>query len=499
MDNLKKWRFFIIIFIIFKIHNSKSELLFVYEHCRHGARGSANGKVSIQYNELFIDEYKSQWKGNGELTLKGKMQQYILGIRNRYKYSNLINYNKYNPEELLIHVTNMNRTKESAYNQVLGMFNPFLKISENDKLIDIISESNKYYYPPNLNIWKNQKENIFKKIINEAELSIKLLKEVNENNNNTKIFLTDGKFNLEEKNKIYNMNIKFIPFSENRMFFVFLNCTNNMKYIELTYKKKFIELIKENLEDKYGDKFKTFFKYEKKENFYDFRNVIIVIIDNFLSNYFDERKLEEFFNQTGIDKEEYYNIIINLYKYWVYHLYCDKKTCILESEKLMLDLIEYMENRINNKDKLKMVIDVGHDFTIGPMELFMYETFGIDYTICYFSCNLYFELHKVQDNNKKDEYYVKYYVDEELKLNINYDLFKKKIISKLWSEKEKDEFCNGNLFKILYPKAFIFFTFIIIPISIGIIVFILYKFCKNKINKKNYKKNKENGKELELI
>ena len=57
-------------------------------------------------NNSFFDKYHSHWIGNGELTLKGKMQQYILGIRNRYKYPNLIDCNNYNPNEILIHVTN---------------------------------------------------------------------------------------------------------------------------------------------------------------------------------------------------------------------------------------------------------------------------------------------------------------------------------------------------------------------------------------------------------
>ena len=47
------------------------------------------------------------------------MQHYILGIRNRYKYPNLINYTKFNPNELIIHITKKYRTKISAYYQLL--------------------------------------------------------------------------------------------------------------------------------------------------------------------------------------------------------------------------------------------------------------------------------------------------------------------------------------------------------------------------------------------
>ena len=94
------------------------------------------------------------------MTIKGKMHQYILGISNRYKYPNIINYNKYNSDELLIHVTNFSRVKESAYNQLLGMFNPILKITEIGKLKKTISESNKFYYPSNYNTWNYKTEEL---------------------------------------------------------------------------------------------------------------------------------------------------------------------------------------------------------------------------------------------------------------------------------------------------------------------------------------------------
>jgi hypothetical protein len=92
---------------------------------------------------------------------------------------------------------------------------------------------------------------------------------------------------------------------------------------------------------------------------------------------------------------------------------------------------------------------------------------------------------------------VHYYVDDELRLNIDYELFKKKIISKFWTEKEKDEFCNGNILKVLYLKNFIVGIFLIL-IIIGIIILILYR-CYLKRKKKNYKNNDEIGEELELI
>ena len=520
--NILVIRKYFIFLIIFHLHFVKNELIFVYEHCRHGGRGSIVNNISILYDDSFIDQYKSSWKGNGELTTKGKIQQYIIGISNRYKYPNIINYNNFNPDELLIHVTNTSRAQESAYIQLLAMFNPILKISDIDKLEETISESKKFYYPPNYNAWNYKTDNLYKKIINEAELSIKLLEDININKSES--FLTGGKFDLEERNKKNKMNIKYSLFDEKRTFFIIFNCSNHENYMMHNYHNKFIELIKEKIVNKYGNKLQSFFKYENNEKFYDFHNAI-VLIDNFMSNYYEGKDLKEFHEETGIDKDEYYKICVKLYEWWIYHFFCDKKTCILESGKLMEDLIDYLENKINNRtSKLNMVIDVGHDYTVGPMQVFMHEAFDVDYSVCLFSCNIYFELHKDIDNNKKEIYFVRYIVDDELRLNINYDSFKKNVLSKIWTEKEKDDFCNGNIYKILYPNVYLIISFLMIAILVGIFVlglYIFYRKCikerkrntllfddmnnnllnkgENKNRNKHNKENEEKGKELEEI
>ena len=80
------------------------ELIFVYEHARHGARGP-----SSSYNSIFengTDEYGVKWEYDGELSAIGKIQHYFLGIRNRLKYDGFIDFNNYNPMEILIHIYN---------------------------------------------------------------------------------------------------------------------------------------------------------------------------------------------------------------------------------------------------------------------------------------------------------------------------------------------------------------------------------------------------------
>ena len=108
------------------------QLIFVYQHIRHGARGP-----SASYNSLFIkgiDEFRVSWvgEGDGELTLIGKREHYDMGVRNRHKYGHgpnglgLIDFSTYDPEEVLFHVTDYNRTHQSINSELIGMYQPGL-------------------------------------------------------------------------------------------------------------------------------------------------------------------------------------------------------------------------------------------------------------------------------------------------------------------------------------------------------------------------------------
>ena len=228
--------------ILFKYVNN--EIIFVYEHSRHGIRGSLSKfKQRKIVNNTYYDEFNIPWEGDGDLTLKGKIQHYILGIRNRYKYPNLINVTEFNPSKLLIHVTNKSRVIISANYQLLGIFNPIIETSKNYSIL-INNISNKFYYPPNFIIWEKVKTNSHLSIINEAERSIKYLKEKNNNTN---------KF-LDNKNNDYILS----QYLENRTFYAKRYCKNYWKYMEYNYKNKYKELIQENFEKNMEIYFKHF-------------------------------------------------------------------------------------------------------------------------------------------------------------------------------------------------------------------------------------------------
>ena len=119
--------FFIFIFSINlclgEIENkNKTQLLFVYEHCRHGNRAPNNKKNGLYNNLTKKDIYNIYWENLSILTDSGKLQHFFLGLRNKYIYKDFLNFSKYNKNEILLRTTGIKRSIESLYYQLLGMF-----------------------------------------------------------------------------------------------------------------------------------------------------------------------------------------------------------------------------------------------------------------------------------------------------------------------------------------------------------------------------------------
>ena len=134
----------------------------------------------------------------------------------------------------------------------------------------------------------------------------------------------------------------------------------------------------------------------------------------------------------------------------MYNYYCTNTTCSMESSRLMEDLLGYMKRRIQNYPQTtykapKLVIDCGHDTTVAPMQMFMYETwedkpeYGVRTQYCGFACNIYFELYKTRNGPTK--YYVYYYIDDELIHIFDYDEFDETVRAHIYTQDNITEFC----------------------------------------------------------
>ena len=402
------------------------QLIFVYQHIRHGARGP-----SASYNSLFIDgvdEFRVSWEGegDGELTLVGKREHYDIGVRNRHKYGHgehglgLIDFSTYDPEEVLFHVTDYNRTHQSLNSELIGMYQPGLLKTLTEKQVN-------GSYPPNEEVWVNkslQNDTLYQEIIKE----IKAL----------------GNKTIVDNIPVFNVH----TFGANRTFNLENNCHNLEK------------MRMESIENKTDLLYGYFLKYkEELREFFNFEDYSFVtnirmmnsITDHYISDYKNYKDLSVFHEKTGIDLDEFMEKSGKFYHDWMYNYYCTNTTCSMESSRLMEDLLGYMERRIAIADNSKsykapkMVIDCGHDTTVAPMQMFMYETwedkpeYGINTQYCGFACNIYFELYKTKDAIPK--YYVYYYIDDDLKHVFEYNEFTETVRKHIYTQEEIVEYC----------------------------------------------------------
>ena len=116
-----------IIFFLIKISQIKNEeLIFVELQSRHGARGP------LELNEKSEDLLGEKWSSLGELSAVGQRMEYVLGLRNRYKYIENIRFlsEKYDPHEILVYSTSLNRTLLSMTSQLQGLYPDYAKPGE---------------------------------------------------------------------------------------------------------------------------------------------------------------------------------------------------------------------------------------------------------------------------------------------------------------------------------------------------------------------------------
>ena len=115
MSYLNKLTFFI--FLISKLKCIQKPI-FMFELFRHGARSP------MSLDSESKDSYGFQWSSPEQLTLVGRRMHYILGYRNNERYIQKMNFlsKNYNPHEILLISSNINRTIESAFCQLQGLY-----------------------------------------------------------------------------------------------------------------------------------------------------------------------------------------------------------------------------------------------------------------------------------------------------------------------------------------------------------------------------------------
>lgn len=440
-----------------KIEEGQSKLLFVWEQFRHGARGPWISVDPI----TGLDFIGEKWTGEGELTALGTRMHYLLGVSMKKKYNSFLS-KSFNPNEIYIISTDVNRTIMSSYAHLQGMYNNLTVPLLNEKQINM--SKIRFNYSEKINTKINDLKN------NSLQNGINLFP----------VYLYPNDFGKEFL--LYEPDI----------------CPNIVKYREdaqnsETMKKIYSET-SERLNNTFGEYIFKFMNISGEEEPYYLWNTtnMYYIGDTFIADYIDGREMKLIRN-TGIDIENFYKNSLNLSSLETYFGYFGNPleiTTYLQMSPVFRSIFNFMEmridldkkgetNKITNKSP-RFVMVSGHDTTLAANDLFLKEEFGIDYEHAVYCSSQIYELWKNEQNGK---YFIKYLVNQELKAEFDFQEFKEKVWKKIFTEKKVIEICEGikekDTQKIKIMKILFFISSGMVIICLLILGFILI-FVNNK-------------------
>ena len=366
-----------------------SNLIFVFNHMKHGASTPCYG-----LNDYYTDIFEQKWIGYCELTKKGFLQLFKLGKIFQQRYDNLLKIRQ-DPDinKILSFASKENKTLMSSNALFYGMFiNNNTPIEEqytiptrNFKQVPgPISDLIPIFYFSDINNCKGWKNS------------------VNKLNNNK----------IKELNEFIANFIK--------------------KY------KNIFELLKDNE------------NMCQKKTWFDKINLLC---SSYISNYYDDRyKNIKVFQALEYTEEQFYDLYyschefnLNKYIYIQYNNIQAKNIPPSILSDLLKDMINYMDLIILHpeKESPQFISYMGHDSTIAAMQVILNSLFNVPFKVMNYGSNQIFLLFK-----KENKYEIKYFYNDELLLNINYDEFKKNILELIRSnEKNIEYYCEGFKFK----------------------------------------------------
>ena len=478
--------FYIFLLYLVTCQTNNDKLIFVMTHFRHGARASI-----FDGDSDFMKEY---WKYPEQLTGVGERMHYLLGLRNRERYINekKLLSEKYNTNELKVISTGVKRTIQSVLSQLQGLY------PQKQRLGEILNESQLKLSNPPINInYKNIQEEISELNDNALPESMTIIPLYIRNSTS---FLTSydkadcqGAINATSISMTENMESLMKEFNEN-----YAKYMNQLKGIPSQYKYNFTSIAK--------------------------------ICDTYIACYADGRNMPNF-QKTGINSTEMsnlYNICLDFMRiYYLEYIFRKDDIFYLEGSKIMELLINHTKRSIdadinndNNEIHPKMLIYSGHDTTVSKQEFFLMKAFGQSnsfYKFPTYASQLAFEISRKDDNKEKrtySDYFVNYYFNDELLLNVTANEFINKVEEHIWSDEKINSFCGYNSKmesdngtdtdsfndndirnKTIsekkksnkYKTPFIIMTclFCASLIAIAFLSFLLYKFRKNNSNNNN--------------
>lgn len=435
---------------IYSHTKNEQNLKFIFSMFRHGARSPCEQKF-INNKDIL----GGVWKGLGELTTTGRKQQYLLGLKNKNRYSNFIS-SFYDPKEILIYSTHFNRVMMSAQSQLKAFYN---NISYDEfsllKINDVEKNDNKIE-------------------INSILPPIHLFEKIKYKNNN---------FLSEEKN-IYRTTLHYSYYCP-KMRYQIKESISGINKNNNTIINKFIK----GFIEKYGNIIKNEYKLElnnlsKPLNLKNFCDV-------YISCYFDninKNVLNKFIN-NGINTTELLYDCFYYHGYYIFEVdgnYTNVKNDIIAMSDILRQIISWMNKKINIKsneslyDSPKFVLISAHDTSLAMLQSFLSKFFGSEINYPYFASNLIFELREYNNKN-----YVEGYFNDFLILNESFDNFQKTIMENSYDNKYVIDYCN-NIGEIAIDKNLLVLGGVFFILFIIFLFLIRFYFFKSK--KYRYKK-----------
>ena len=458
----------LLIFLISSNSKSIQKPIFIFELFRHGARSP------MSLDEESKDSYGFQWSSPEQLTLVGRRMHFILGYRNNERYIQQMNFlsKTFNPHEILLISSNINRTIESAFCHLQGLYpseyNMNIKLNENQ-----INNSN-----PPINITKDIQEEIDKLNAIYAPLPG---------------YISTIPFHIYHD---LERKINFHKSSE---------CFETVRPIkEKNLELKQVKDVLKKFNEKYKDSFNAFLK---QKGDYSFPN-IATMCDQYVSDYIDGRNLNVF-KYYNISVEEFYNFCIQVAEVdFKDYLFGDEEKNVVQLaiSPIFNQMLIYLKNRVNadmnnetidsnlnDFSKPKFFMISAHDSTIWGLEIFLNEAFNKSYEYIKptFASSIFIEVYKKEENaTTYNDYEVHYIMNDNLIDKYQLNDFLNVTQNKIWNQKQVLDFCKVKIDNKSYTKTiFIIVLCIVILVLIVLIVWLSIKLSKK--SKLTFKLNEE--------
>ena len=409
--------FFSLSIKIISLNQPTEKIIFAWQMNRHGARapylGVKNG----------LDAYMEQWTQIEELSEVGKRMLYLLGVkvRKRYVEEYRLLSEKYNPQEIYIRSTDVNRTIESIESFLQGLYpNGTGPTIENKTW-----QNRDIIYPPN-KIYKNSFDNII-----------------------NKYKLNENKWALPFGMSVQPVHLFYEPAHEFGLYDTKLCKGHKEIYENQTIREEVIDFGKELLNNF------TFFQDLERvdrsnKTFMEDYWTIYKYMDGFICDEKDQRSFD-YMRKTFSFNDTQKSLLYNASKLFLKMDYFDTNfpkgyddIPIMANSYIMHSLVNWMEkaiegNETNNK-YIKYVIYSAHDSSIGALEHFMKYAFNITPKYADFAETRYFELYI--DNNHKEKKVRYLNGQKDIIKDMTFDKFKEIINETTWTDQHVANYCQ---------------------------------------------------------